>query len=243
MPFIPLFTLGFASLGTTGEDRHKCVAAVLIVLSAIGFLLNIPAVLTTAAHCLKGFSPAQEWANVAAGRYSTFPLFEPIASALLLLLIVNALVILKGGRDYWSRLFAGRKAVLLLIITVIALTATFFAFGKNASRYELLSIESETKMYPDSFSAHYVLGQSYLSRGMKDKALGEIRKASALEPEHAGIHFSLGYLYLEKPGFSREAMAEFRSVIEYSRDPSEVSDAHTNIGNILAQKRPYHSRY
>ncbi len=235
MPFIPLFTLGFASVSGLGEGRQKFYMTLLVILSVMGLLLNIPAVLTTAMHCLKGFSPAQEWSNVLAGRYSTFPLLIPVGSALAFFILINIFILIKGGRDNWSDLFSGRGVIVLPAITLIALIVSLLAFGSGSSRMDLLSIENEAKMYPNSFSAHYVLGKSYISRGMNDKALGEIKKASTINPEHAEAHFTLGYLYIEMPGFSREAVAEFRAVVEYSKDPSEVSDAHTNIGNILAR--------
>ena len=235
MPFIPLFMLGFAAACGKGAGREKIFIYLLILLSTLGFILNIPAVLTTAMHCLKGFSPVQEWANVLAGRYSTFPLLIPLGSVLLFLIAVNAIFLLKGGRTYWHFIFAGRRAALLPIITIIALIVSLTAFGDDTSRLDLLSIKNEAKMYPKSFSAHYVLGKSYLNRGMKSKALKEIKKAVALDPEHGEAHFTLGFLYLEMPGFSRNALAEFRAVTKYSEDPFEISDAHTNIGNILAR--------
>ncbi len=235
MPFIPLFMLGFAAASAAGEGRQKFYMTLLIILSALGFLLNIPAVLTTAMHCLKGFSPAQEWINVLAGRYSTFPLLIPIGSALAFFILVNIIITIKGGRELWSDLFSGRGVLMLPVFALTALMVSLLAFGSNASRLDLLSIENEAIMYPNSFSAHYVLGKSYLTRGMKNNALSEIKRASSINPEHAEAHFTLGNLYLEMPGFSREAVSEFRAVIDYSKDRFEISDAHTNIGNILAR--------
>jgi len=55
----------------------------------------------------------------------------------------------------------------------------------------------------------------YLKKGILDKAIDELKKATQLKPEHLDAHYNLGIAYAMK-GLYAEAMNEMNLAIKYN---------------------------
>jgi len=94
------------------------------------------------------------------------------------------------------------------------------------------AFEELLKQYPDQANLHLFLGMSLLRLRDPQAALLAIKKAIAIEPNHAEARTLLGYIELEVRGDVDAAIREYRKVIELRPD---LPEAYTNLA--VAQKR------
>jgi spermidine synthase len=86
---------------------------------------------------------------------------------------------------------------------------------------------------PETASVHNELGIAYASRGQLDAAIGEFRRALALDTDSAQTHWHLGAALAER-GALDEAEEHLR--ISVQRDPTNVDAAH-DLESVVALRR------
>ena len=74
--------------------------------------------------------------------------------------------------------------------------------------------------------AHNNAGAMYLKKGVMDKAIDELKKATQLKPEHLDAHYNLGIAYAVK-GLYADAMDEMYLAIKYNANDYS---AHRDLG-------------
>ncbi|MBI1791320.1 MAG: tetratricopeptide repeat protein [Acidobacteria bacterium] len=104
--------------------------------------------------------------------------------------------------------------------------------GKGDGRMVLQEALTRHKLrkYPRDVALHYNLGAVLLSLGKTEEAVGRLREALGIAPDHAAARNSLGAA-LESQGKLEEAIAEYQRAVR--QDP-DYADAHYNLGNSLA---------
>jgi len=96
-----------------------------------------------------------------------------------------------------------------------------------------ISVPSLLHRVPKPAKKAYDRGIKFTSKGDPRRALEELQKALALDPEYTEAHIGLGVQYVLLDRF-QEAEAEFRRSMEL--DPY-VSIAHSNLGWVLFHRR------
>ena len=104
--------------------------------------------------------------------------------------------------------------------------------GKAAMYVASNSFSQLTKAAPDSYRMLQLRGEMLRQQNLTPAAITEYKKAIALKPDAAGLHYALGTLYREG-GRLDEALAEFQAELKISPD-----DAMTDylIGDIDLQR-------
>ncbi|MBD3181179.1 tetratricopeptide repeat protein [Candidatus Poribacteria bacterium] len=92
--------------------------------------------------------------------------------------------------------------------------------------------------YSDNFHLHYFLGKLYIKEDNKDLALRHFRSASALNPDHADVHYQLGLLQEEtQPELAKE---EYQKAAEL--DPTQLADAKAQADLLFKTAQDYLER-
>ncbi len=155
----------------------------------------------------------------------------PVAERYLYLPVAGFSMLLSLGISYlWQRLDNRRLATLLSIPVGIYIaglaTMTFKRNPVWRDDYTLWKRTVETS--PENYYAHFALGEVYMERGERERAVKEFIRAEELNPRFTGSHHKLGLLYYSM-GLKDKAEEEFREVV---RIYPESGDAHYNLGII-----------
>jgi tetratricopeptide (TPR) repeat protein len=92
------------------------------------------------------------------------------------------------------------------------------------------------ELSPDYAEAFVGLGDARQAKGQYDEAIAEYRKALALEPENARVHFGLGKIYYNEKELYHEAVAEYERAIQL--DP-KLMEAHLSLAELYEEKGLY----
>lgn len=84
---------------------------------------------------------------------------------------------------------------------------------------------------PDDYASQYNLGNFYLQRGDRDKALASYRNSIRLRPDFVPVHVNLAFAY-NAAGENEKAEASFRQAI--ALDPNNAA-VHLNLGMLLGE--------
>ncbi|HVZ18139.1 MAG TPA: tetratricopeptide repeat protein [Terriglobales bacterium] len=106
----------------------------------------------------------------------------------------------------------------------------------NDLEHAQLLFDEMIKGLGDSARIHVYLGRAYRNGGYVDRAVEELKKAVAKDPNESQVHYFFGLAYLGRDsnaGFS-EAAAEFRA--ELQRNPNDTR-SHYLLGYILLKQR------
>jgi tetratricopeptide (TPR) repeat protein len=111
------------------------------------------------------------------------------------------------------------------------------------ANFAFVTLQSLSKVAPDSLWVHLAAGEANESQGLDDAALKEYRAVVAIDPKRPGIHFRLGRVLLARAerapntaGAESEAMKEFAQ--ELVNDPTnansayEIAEIHRKAGNL-----------
>ncbi len=90
--------------------------------------------------------------------------------------------------------------------------------GKAAQYVASNTFARLTQIAPDSYRTHQLEAEMLRQRGLAPAAINEYKKAIALRPGAAGLHYALGTLYREA-GRLDEALAEFNQELRITDDP------------------------
>ena len=123
-------------------------------------------------------------------------------------------------------------AVLTLALLVPAALNRLWVFG---DQYRLWS--DAVLLLPDEHIAgadriFYNMGQAAAARGKHDDAIADFKRVLAMSPQHAPVHFELGWQYVVSNRFD-EALVEFDKTIEL--DPDQAN-AYYGKGLILKMR-------
>lgn len=96
---------------------------------------------------------------------------------------------------------------------------------KGQTKEALEAFERAVKIRPDAHN-HYNLGDAYLAEGQPDRAVGPLKDAIRIDPDHALARYDLGLAFYELGRFD-EAVAESRAAI--AADP-DLLTSELNLG-------------
>jgi len=118
----------------------------------------------------------------------------------------------------------------LILITAVFSVATY---KRNMIwRDDLVLWSDNVKKSPVKARPHYNLGNSYLFRGMTDKAIQEFQEAIQMDSAYADAYLNLGVAYASR-GEEEKAMAALHKAIQFKPDDSE---SHYNLGLLYSNK-------
>jgi len=111
------------------------------------------------------------------------------------------------------------------------LTATYL-LGKSYEALAVVTLRDLLVRAPDSYRAHQLLAQIYVSRGENVRALEEYREVVRKEPTLPGVHFALGNL-LWRTGHDADALTCLAEELSINPQHAEAS---AEIGTIYVSK-------
>ena len=98
------------------------------------------------------------------------------------------------------------------------------------------SYAAALEIWPDYVEARVGLGDARQAKGEFDEAIEEYKKAIALEPENARVHYGMGKIYYNEKQLYHEAVAEYQQAI--ALDPRLI-DAYLSLGEMYEEKGLY----
>lgn len=119
----------------------------------------------------------------------------------------------------------------VLAVSPKDLTAKYL-LGKSYEALAVVTLRDLLVRAPDSYRAHQLLAQIYLSRGENVKALEEYREVVRKEPTLPGVHFTLGNL-LWRTGHDEDALTCLAEELNLNPQHAEAS---AEIGTIYVSK-------
>jgi protein O-mannosyl-transferase len=129
------------------------------------------------------------------------------------------------GRGFFPReVAAGLAAVALVALGVVTVQQTA-VWRDSVSLFEH-AIAAE----PDSWVAHYNLGNAYADLGRQEDAVVRFRETARLRPEFARAHNNLGNA-LDALGRTAEALPSYERAVQLKPD---MAEAHNNLGIAYA---------
>jgi Flp pilus assembly protein TadD len=129
------------------------------------------------------------------------------------------------GHGYFPReVAAGLAAVALVALGVVTVQQTA-VWRDSVSLFEH-AIAAE----PDSWVAHYNLGNAYADLGRHEDAVVRFRETARLRPEFARAHNNLGNS-LDALGRTAEALPSYERAVQLKPD---MAEAHNNLGIACA---------
>jgi Tfp pilus assembly protein PilF len=136
--------------------------------------------------------------------------------------VATSVISRKWNRNVWI-------GTLVLIMTIFSVAT----YKRNMIwRDDLLLWSDNVKKSPAKARPHYNLGNSYLIRGMTDKAIQELKDAIQIDPAYADAYLNLGVAYASI-GEEGKAMAALHKAIQFKPDDSE---SHYNLGLLYSNK-------
>jgi uncharacterized protein (TIGR02466 family) len=91
------------------------------------------------------------------------------------------------------------------------------------------------KAFPNAFIAHNLYGSALAEQNKNREAVAEFRKALAIDPSVAELHFNVGIL-LTQMGRNEEAITSYQRAVALM---PALTDAHYNLGAALQEMKQY----
>ena len=149
-------------------------------------------------------------------------IYLPSIGAFVSLAVAASVVSRKWNRKVWIGT--------LILITAVFSVATY---KRNMIwRDDLVLWSDNVKKSPAKARPHYNLGNSYLFRGMTDKAIQEFQEAIQMDSAYADAYLNLGVAYASI-GAEEKAMAALHKAIQFKPGDSE---SHYNLGLLYSNK-------
>ncbi|HTS34207.1 MAG TPA: rhomboid family intramembrane serine protease [Candidatus Solibacter sp.] len=138
-----------------------------------------------------------------------------------------------------------RRASVVAVVVLLLLTAglgverwrggpmkiarAFQPMMDNQPNRAIAQLQAIIRQQPNSWQAHYALGQTYFNQEMYERAEGEFKRVIELQPQNSDAQFALGMVYLSEKR-AHEANLLFTQMV--SQDKSN-GDAHYGLGMAL----------
>jgi tetratricopeptide (TPR) repeat protein/TolB-like protein len=100
----------------------------------------------------------------------------------------------------------------------------------------ILAYAAALEIWPDYVEARVGIGDARQAKGEFDEAIEEYKKAIALEPENARVHYGMGKIYYNEKQLYHEAVVEYQQAI--ALDPRLI-DAYLSLGEMYEEKGLY----
>ena len=127
------------------------------------------------------------------------------------------------------------KAVIATAFVIGYSTVTLFQIGYWRDSYTLfshaLAVTTHNGVAEDN------LGVSLMEMGRPDLALPHFEAAARYIPELSTAHYNLGVL-AQQSNRAETARFEYELALQYSADPDEIAQAHSNLGFLLLDRDP-----
>ena len=118
------------------------------------------------------------------------------------------------------------------LLIILALNSALLIKRNNVYKTEISLWEDTLKKSHGNIRALGILGDAYLAKGDKEKALKTFNQLIAIYPYNYHAHNTLGKIYAEA-GYLERAKNEFKSAISSKPDQPE---AYINLGSYYASK-------
>src|SRR5205814_4423565 len=141
------------------------------------------------------------------------------------------------GGELFERLrfSAALKAVLATAVVIVFASAAFLQIGYWRNSYTLFSHALAVTRHNGIAEAN--LGAALMEMGRPDLALPHFQEAARYIPELSTAHYNLGVL-AQGSNRAETARFEYELALQYSSDPTETAQAHSNLGFLLLDNDP-----
>jgi len=131
-----------------------------------------------------------------------------------------------GGAALLSRHPAARPAVGVVTVAILLALAVRTRQQVGVWHDSLSLFSSSVRAVPDSWLAHYNLGDALSAGGRFGEAEAELRETIRLKPRFARAHNNLG-MAIDSQGRTEEALASYAEAVRLKPD---MAEAHNNLG-------------
>jgi tetratricopeptide (TPR) repeat protein len=108
-------------------------------------------------------------------------------------------------------------------------------FSNGQKKEAIQELESLIKEYPSAPLLFNVIGSFYKSNSQLDIAITKFKRALALKPNYAEVHYNLG-VTLREIGQTKEAIKSYKNALSIKNTNPHV---HYNLGNALLSLKQY----
>jgi tetratricopeptide (TPR) repeat protein len=133
--------------------------------------------------------------------------------------------------SYFMAANSERRGIIICALA-LSILATRSALQTRHWTDGLILFRHVLQVNPDSWTAHYILGNALERRNELDEAIHHYRQALKIAPNYARAHNNLG-IALERRSDLEEAADHYRLAL--SVDP-DLAEAHLNLGSALARR-------